>query len=305
MHRRTFCQFAFLPLLLPLVGCGRREDDYEPAFSSRPRGAGSFSFAVHPLHNPALLHAIYGPLIDYLNVMIPGSRFRLVASRDYAAFQDRLDSRDFHFALPNPYQAVCAAGRGYRIFAKMAGDEDFRGLILTRRDSPVEAIADLRGRRIAYPAPTAVAATMLPQHFLHQNGVPLASTRTRYVGSMESALESLVLGSSDAAAVWPDPWSKYVRAKPERARQLAVRWRTPHLVNNPLVVRDDVPAGLAADLLRALTGLGRSAPGRQLLARMSVAGFEAADDRTYDPVRLFLRDFSRTIRPLDLPPALA
>lgn len=305
MRRRTVCQLAFLPFLLPLVGCGREEQDYAPSFATGPRREEGISFAVHPLHNPALLHAVYSPLIDHLNRTVPGQAFRLVASRDYANFDRRLLAGQFDFALPNPYQAIRAAAAGYRIFGKMAGDENFRGLILTRRDSPVRRFADLRGRRIAFPAPTAVAATMLPQYFLHRNGLPLADYRPLYVGSMESAMESLATGGCDAAAVWPDPWEKLLRLDPDRAALLTVRWQTPALVNNALVAHPGLDPALVDLVLASLVSLDRSAAGRALLASLEVNGFERADDSTYDPVRRFLTDFSRSVRPLDLPAELA
>lgn len=306
MRRRTICQMALLPFVLPLVGCNRAEEPYEPEFLETPigRNGRELSFAVHPLHNPALLHQVFAPLIGYLNATAGGATFKLIASRDYAAFDRRLAAREFDFALPNPYQAVRAAAGGYRIFGKVAGDEDFRGLILTRRDSSIGAIGDLRGRTISYPAPTAVAATMLPQYFLHRNGVPLSATRPLYVGSMESTIRSLAVGTSDAAAIWPDPWNKFSRSDPGTAARLQVRWQTPPLVNNALVVRKSVPAELASRVLLALTRLGATAAGRALLDRLNVPGFEAADDRTYAPVRRFLREFSRTVRPLDLPEGL-
>ena len=306
MNRRLVCQLAFLPLILPLAGCGRSEESYEPGFVN-PRSRATrhrLSFAVHPLHNPVMLDRIFRPLTDYLTATV-GARFKLVSSRDYASFDRRLAEGAFDFALPNPYQVVRSAGHGYRVFGKVAGDQDFHGLILTRRDSPIRSIGQLRGKTIGYPAPTAVAATMLPQRFLHDNGVPLSSTRTVYVGSMESAIRSLIAGACDAAAIWPDPWQKFRRSDPEGARLLEVRWRTPHLVNNGLVVGRSVPQEKTGQVLAALTELSRSARGQALLDSMSIRAFEPADDRTYAPVRQFLREFSRTVRPIDLPDGVA
>lgn len=283
---------------LSLGACGTPEPDYQPGFETRQAERPEYSFAVHPLHNPVLLLKTYGPLVEYLNASVPGVKFRLVASRDYAAYSRRLAAREFDFALPNPYQAVQAAGSGYRIFGKVGGDENFRGIILVRRDSPIRSPAQFRGKTISYPAPTAVAATMLPQYYLHTRGAPFKTTRPIYVGSMESAIESLRSGKADGAATWPDPWEKYRRAHPAASRELEARWVTPPLVNNALIVRESVPADVAEHMLAALRRLSSTAAGRRLLKRLAVKDFEPADDATYDPVRGFLRDFSATVRPL-------
>jgi phosphonate transport system substrate-binding protein len=297
VRRLCICVIA-AGLALGLGGCGGEKRGYEPEFSSREAGRASYTFAVHPLHNPALLHRTYGPLIDYLNRHVEGARFRLVASRDYPSFNRRMAEREFDFALPNPYQALEAAHAGYRIFGKVGGDEGFRGMILVRRDSPIESVADLRGKTISYPAATAVAATMLPQYFIRSHGVRLEETRTLYVGSMESAIRSVGSGASDAATTWPDPWEKYVRSNPAEAAKLEVKWVTPPLVNNALVVRQSLPPQIAARVLRALEALPRTREGRRMLASMSIQSFEPATEATYAPVKRFLADFAATVRPL-------
>ena len=285
--------------LLSLTGaCGSPEPDPQPSFETRDPQRAEYSFAVHPLHNPVLLLKTYGPLVEYLNATVPGVRFRLVASRDYASYGRRLAAREFDFALPNPYQAVLASERGYRIFGKVGGDERFYGVILVRRDSPIRKADQFRGKTISYPAPTAVAATMLPQYYLQAHGAPFRSTRPIYVGSMESAVESVRSGRADGAAIWPDPWEKYRRAHPAASRELEVRWVTPSLVNNALIVRDSVPPAVANRVLAALMRLPSTVAGRRLLHQLSVKDFEPADDATYNPVRRFLKEFEANVRPL-------
>ena len=300
---RSLCiWFIAAQLALGLGGCRDERSGYEPEFARHQAGPPSYTFAVHPLHNPAMLHRTYGPLIDYLNDHVGGAKFRLVASRDYDSFNRRLAGREFDFALPNPYQAIRALSAGYRIFGKVGGDEAVRGMILVRRDSPIESVADLRGRTISYPAATAVAATMMPQYFIRSHGVRLEETRTVYVGSMESAIRSVSSGASDAATTWPDPWNKFVRSNPADAARLEVKWVTPPLVNNALVVRKSIPPEIAERVLMALRELPRTGEGRRLLASMSIRSFEPATEATYAPVKRFLADFAATVRPLPAAP---
>jgi len=62
---------------------------------------------------------------------------RLEASRNYPAYDKKLFAGHFHFALPNPYQTVTAQKNGYKIFGKMGDDDNFRGIILVRKDSGI------------------------------------------------------------------------------------------------------------------------------------------------------------------------
>lgn len=298
-----YALLLFLAIALLVGGCGdgERQAAYQPSFSDSPASPPTrpeYRFAVHPLHNPERLFAVYGPLVDRLNAAIPEARFILEASRNYEEFDKKLYGRRFDLALPNPYQTVNSLRHGYRVFGKMGDDEQFRGIILTRRDSPVRVVADLKGKVVSFPAKTALAATMLPQHLLHEHGLPIHAYESRYVGSQESSIMNIYLGDSAAGATWPPPWIAFQQDHPERAAQLEVRWRSEPLPNNGLVARDDFPPALLHKVTAILFTLHDSADGRALLARLPLSRFEPANEATYQPVRDFIARFSRTVRPL-------
>lgn len=293
-------RFAWLVICCSLVACAPQDEpSYAPTFAdTAPAGAKTLIFGVHPLHNPHLLFQVYQPLVDYLNRHQPDLRLRLEASRDYAEFENKLASRHFHFALPNPYQTVTSRQYGYKVFGKMGDDENFRGIILVRKDSAIASPKDLRGKAVSYPAPTALAATMLPQWFLHEAGIDVRrELSNQYVGSQESSIMNVYLGKTVAGATWPPPWRAFAREHPDIAAQLEVRWQTPALVNNGLVARDDLPPAQVARLRDLLASLGDSEEGRAILARMELSRFEAADDQTYQPVVDFMTRFEREVRP--------
>lgn len=292
-----------LPLLaLLLAGCGDadRQAAYQPEFGQQAAAAArkEYRFAVHPLHNPERLYAVYGPIIDRLNAGIPEARFVLEASRNYEEFDKKLYAGQFDLALPNPYQTINALRHGYRVFGKMGDDAKFRGIILLRRDSPVRDVADLKGKVVSFPAKTALAATMLPQHYLHEHGLPIAAYEARYVGSQESSIMNVYLGDAAAGATWPPPWIAFQKDHPEQAAQLMLKWSTESLPNNGLVARDDFPPALLDKVAAILFSLHESADGRALLERLPLSRFESASSATYQPVRDFVALFSQTVRPL-------
>jgi phosphonate transport system substrate-binding protein len=179
----------------------------------------------------------------------------------------------------------------------MRNDEDFRGILLVRKDSGITSLEQLRGRKISYPAPTALAATMMPQWLLHQNGLQVGrDVESVYVGSQESSIMNVYLGQTAAAATWPAPWRALARERPEVAEALEVRWQTGTLPNNALVARNDVPDAVVARLRAFFVNLDRTPEGRALLASAEIEGFEAASDETYAPVRDFLARFEVEVR---------
>ncbi|WP_353571277.1 PhnD/SsuA/transferrin family substrate-binding protein [Candidatus Albibeggiatoa sp. nov. BB20] len=290
-----------LSLVMLLVACGQEnvEQQYKPEFGNKTATQKEeYIFGVHPLHNPQQLQMVYGPVAHYLSQHFDNIQFRLEASRNYAAYEEKLYSGKFHFALPNPYQTITAEDKGYVIFGKMGDDENFRGIFITRKDSPLKQPIDVKGQIVSYPAPTALAATMLPQYFLHSNGVNVnQDIENLYVGSQESSIMNAYLGKVAAAATWPLPWKIFLKEKPDFAAELEVKWETPTLPNNGLVVRADVPQEIVQQVSDLLFSLHENEAGQEILARMPLSKFEVANSKTFKTVREFIQTFTQEIRP--------
>jgi phosphonate transport system substrate-binding protein len=276
-------------------------DNYEPTFNAQSEAKiPKYIIGIHPLHNPKRLFEVYGPVVDYINAKMPEADLVLEASRNYEEFDKKLYSGHFDFAMPNPYQTVTSLKYGYRVFGKMADDDDFRGIILVRRDSGIRTVADLKGKAVSYPAQTALAATMMPQYYLHNHGIDInRDIENRYVGSQESSIINVLRGHVAAGATWPVPWKTFSKENPQLAEQLEVKWQTGPLQNNGWVVRKDVPVAQADKFAALLFSLDQHQQGREMLARIPVTRFEPANDESYGPVRAFIDTFIKTVRPLD------
>jgi len=287
---------------LILSSCsGDTEKEYTPIYSQQSilSEEKTYIIGIHPLHNPKRLHEIFGPIANYLTENISGAHFKIEASRNYAAFDKKLYSRKFHFSLPNPYQTVNSLGHGYSVFGKMADDENFRGIFLVRKDSGINSVADLKGKPVSFPAPTALAATMMPQYYLQTNGLNvMKDIDIRYVGSQESSVMNVMLGDTAAGATWPPPWRALSKERPKLAKELKVIWQTAPLPNNGLVVRDDVDEATLRQVKKLILNLHRNKEGKVWLEKMQLSKFEKATDATYLPVVSFLKTFHNVVRPI-------
>ena len=266
-----------------------------PSYAAEPQILNTlpeYRFAVHPLHNPQRLFANFQPVIDIINAKAKGFSVRLIAARDYGSFEKRLAEGEFDFALANPLQALYSLDHGYRLVAKMGDDDQFRGLIISRRDSGIAQPNDLRGRTMIFPSSTALAAAMMPRLFLHEKGLDLGTIRTSFSGSQESAIMNAYLGNADAAGTWPMPWELFLQERPELARELQVVWKTEPLVNNAIVAHHAMPESHVRQLVKILLELPQSKEGRAALERLSLSEFEATDASSYaPPVRRFLEAY--------------
>ena len=295
------------PLLaLLLLGCDTPPPASPLHYRTTPVGTPLpvYRFAVHPLHNPQLLAEAYQPLVEELNRALVEARIEakieLEASRDYQAYEEKLHKRGPDILLPNPWQTLQAMQVGYRVIA-MAGDaEDFKGIFIVRKDGGIKKPADLKGKTVSYPSATALAACIMPQYFLHRQGIDVnREIQNAYVGSQESSIMNVYLGKSAAGATWPPPWRLFQRDHPEQAAQLEVIWETPPLLNNSVMLRNDMPPIVAETIRQTLLDLAQTPEGRKILAGMSTARFHAADDASYAKVRDYIAGFERDVRPVE------
>lgn len=295
MYKRTL---GIVWLMTMLLGCAEEQAPELPKYSDEPSyKVQVYRFGIHPLHNPGRLHEIFGPVMEYLSREIKGIDFKVEASLNYAAYDEKLARGEFHFSLPNPYQTVVSLDHGYRVFGKMGDDDNFRGIILVRKDSGIETVQDLKGKPVSYPAPTALAATMMPQYYLYQQGLDVINDLdNRYVGSQESSVMNVYLGHTVAGSTWPPPWQALVKERPQLAEELEIKWQTEPLPNNGLVARHDVPQAVVDQVAELLFNLHTHEQGRQMLEKMELSRFEPASDDTYQSVREFIRIFTEQVR---------
>lgn len=294
---------AIVLLIVFFSGCQNDgiKEDYTPLYSTTAplNHKTIYIFGIYAGENPKRLFEIYQPMVDYVNAHLTKGELRIEASRNLSAFNQKLFSGYFDLSLANPYATVTSAEKGYRIFGKMGDDEIFKGLIIVRKDSEITTINDLRGKVISYPDQTALAAAIMPQWYFYKHGLNIdKDIKNSYVGSQESSIMNVYLKKSDAACTWPPPWNNFLKKRPEMAKELMIKWETPSLVNNGLVVRKDIPKQVVKEVGDILFSLHTHEEGRALLRAMGTSRYEKADEKTYEPVRRFLKKFETQVHPI-------
>jgi phosphonate transport system substrate-binding protein len=169
-----------------------------------------------------------------------------------------------------------------------------------RKDSGIKQPADLKGKAVSYPSPTALAACIMPQYYLHLHGIDInKDIENRYVGSQESSIMNVYIGETAAGATWPPPWQSFQKDHPKEAAELMLIWETEPLINNSVMVRDDVPAEVRDQVSSLLVDLKKSAEGLSILAEIETSGFISASDESYNVVRDYVARFEREVRTVE------
>jgi len=239
----------------------------------------AFSFAVVPQQAPSKLLEAWGPVLRYLE-QHTGHRFIFRTSPDIPTFEDRVLAGEYDFAYMNPYHfTVFNRGEdGYQAVAK-ARDERIRGIIVVRKDSPIQSFAELDGKELAFPAPAAFAASVLPRASLKAAGIEIDA---KYVSSHDSVYQSVAKGLYPAGG-------GVVRTlnatDPAVREQLRILWTTPGYTPHAIAARADVPADVVAAVQQALVAMADDEEGHAALEKLRIKGLERATNADWDDVR--------------------
>lgn len=203
----------------------------------------------------------------------------LVVAPSIPAFEQQLRGGALDFAFLNPYHQVMA--QRWRGFIPLVrdGQTPLEGILVVRKDSPMRRLSDLNGATVAFPAPNAFAASLLPRALLARSGIRI---RPSYVRTHSNVFRAVILGSNQAGGAVNNTLQ---RERPELRQQLRVLWRTPPFPAHPFSAAAQVPASVRQAVQRGFLELGQTPQGRQLLAKAQLPKVVKADHgRDYAPL---------------------
>lgn len=261
------CQWLLLVCSLLLAGVARAQ-------SAPP----VLSVGIVPQQAASELARAWIPLLQEVGRR---ARVQLVfrTAADIPAFEDRVMKGEFQLAYMNPYHyTVFSKTPGYQAFLKEK-DRKLVGIIVVPKGSPVQSLEQLQGKRVAFPAPAAFAASILPRAEFSRSQIEIDA---RYVSSHDSVYKGVANGLFDAGG---GIQRTLEGMEPQVSSQLRVLSRTPAYTPHALAIHPGVSAEVAERLRQAFIGLDGDEVGRALLEPLNFKGLVAATDSEWDSVR--------------------
>ena len=256
----------------------------------------TYKFGIHPYLNSKKMYASYRPILDLLEKKIGNIEIDLETSSNYAQYNKKLYRGDFDFSLPNPYQTYKALAYDYKVIARMKPDSLFRGIFVGRKDSHLTSVNQLKGQKVSFPAPTALAATMMPLMYLHNQGLDVKNDiNMKYVGSQHSSILNAYVSQTIVGATWPTAWLLWKKENPEKEKEMEIVWQTESLINNGMIVKKDLDPVLIEKVKNILLRLDMTPRGQELLTNAGFEGFQDSNDTDFDVVSNFLITYDKAI----------
>src|ERR1044072_7107851 len=185
----------------------------------------------------------------------PQGRVLVVSSLPELARLLDQKSVDFYMESPYPTYVVNQVHGAGRVLLRRwkGGVAEYRSLIVTAKDSGIDRLETLRGRKIAFEDPESSSGYFLPKFFLQRNGFRLspetdtvsqvspAAITYMFAGTTDKVLDFVLARQVSAGAMSDDDFSLLEPQKKDRLNVLAQTDLFPrHLVS---VRKDFLPGG--------------------------------------------------------------
>ncbi len=225
------------------------------------------TFGVVPQQAASTLLRSWGPVLRHLQDKT-GYRFVFRTAPDIPTFEDRLAVGEYDFAYMNPYHfTVFNEGElGYQAVAR-AANKRIQGILVVRKDSPIQALSELNGAQLAFPAPAAFAASVIPRASLEAGGIRFQS---RYVSSHDSVYQAVAKGLFPAGG---GVLRTFNATAPDVREQLRVLWTTPAYTPHAIAAKASLEPEVVARVRQVLVALAEDENAATLLSRLKIRGF--------------------------------
>lgn len=255
----------------------------------------SLHLVLTPSQKPTDLLATGAEFGRLLGTLV-GMPVRVTVASDYAAVIEALRNRSADLAFVHPGGYVLASREAKaRIVAKNLwhGKASFTSRIYVRRESGITTLEALRGKTMAFVDPASSSGYIYPMVLLIRRGLvtnrdPKTFFReVVFSGAHDASMRALLNGHVDAIASFDMAREQYLKDPAERDRLIVVAETEP-IPEAGIAARDGLDPAVVVRVRAALLQIRGPAHADLLKRLYDIDGFEAAEDREYDPVRAAL-----------------
>jgi phosphonate transport system substrate-binding protein len=227
------------------------------------------------------------PLADYLTqkTSVP---VQITVPTNYAAVVEALVNDQVDVGHLGGFTYVQASKRaGVKPLAQRERDRNFHSLFVTQPASPIQSLADLKGRSFAFGDVNSTSGHLMPEFFMRENKVDSdVISKALYTGGHDATLLAVANAKVDAGALDEAVFQRMTSQGKIDPAKVRVFWTTPPFFDYVWVARKGLDAKTAAAVRDAFLGLDpKDAQQKQILDALAASKYVTANDSDYDKLR--------------------
>ena len=236
------------------------------------------------------------PIVDILQKRLSMEVQPFVAT-DYTGVIEALRGNKLDIAFLTPASYVLAKSEAnvkVVLKSERKGSPFYYAAIITRADSGIKKLEDLRGKTFAFGDPLSTSANVFPRKMLREHGIDPVRDFKQILnsGGHDATVLAVLNGKVDAGATYansPDnndtAWMRYLKNPDDVKKIRAIAFSEPIPADN-LVINANLDERTAKKIEEIFIELSHDAQGKKMLRDLyQIDGFVTATDKDYDSVR--------------------
>lgn len=240
---------------------------------------------VFPYVSPAQLIAFHTPLKDHLAKSLQRP-VTLVTAPDFDSFVERTRQGQYDIILTAPHLGRLAETRdGYKRLA-MTG-HTVQGIFLTRKDSPIQKIEDLKGKSLMIAQRSSIIFQMAEELLREKGLVPGKTLTIIETRTHNNAMHAPLRGEADASVTGTLLWRVLGEEQKDQMRVIGVTDEAPGFVMmaNQRLAKQDV------DAIRSLVlDFHKVAGSEPYFSTTGYKSFQPIDDKVMKQLDPYIRN---------------
>lgn len=259
----------------------------QQAFTETLLAGQVYKLSMLPADYPEKINAIITPVAKYLSDKT-GESIVPVLTKNFAEYEADIQSGKIAIGYETPviYTRVADSHEAVAMAVNKDGKDRLRGVIITRPDSDIHTVNDLRHKSIMIVGKTATGGFLSQKLFLSERGLDFekeCDVSEAPDNKEENVIISVSVGDVDAGFLREN--SVHVADQYIQPGSITVMQTCAWMPNWTASVARTLPDALKAQIKSAILQLGEdTAP----LKALHIKGFKPAEDTDFDVVRKLL-----------------
>lgn len=252
----------------------------------------SMTMAFVPSRDVAAIQLSADKIAAYLTKEL-NRPVKSVTLSNYAAVTQALTAKtaDIGWVGPLDYLIAHEQNGAYPVTCSLRNGNvpGYKAFIITRTDSNINTVADLKGHSFAFGDPTSTSSNLVPKGAMLKAGLNPAKDLKSVDISNQSAIALAVYeGKADAGAIYDDARTnpEVIQAHPDIKDKTKIIFTSDLIPCDPQIVRKDLTKALAGQIRDSLLKYSNDPEGKTVLHDLfTIDALGAISDTDYDGLR--------------------
>ncbi|MFV2056015.1 MAG: phosphate/phosphite/phosphonate ABC transporter substrate-binding protein [Thiohalomonadales bacterium] len=240
----------------------------------------TLEFGVFPYFPLRELEKIYAPIAANFSEHL-GVNIAFRSSSSYGKFRDIADNQVFDIVFVQPFDYVRLADKyGYVPLATHV--DRLKAVFAAKNASVLTKLTDLRGKKIAFPPPSAAVSLLLRAYLRQQGLFEGRDISISYHSTHVSCMQQVLIGNADVCGTEEVSMQFFANRMRVKMKIIARTQPIPHVL---FAAHPRVSEKQRDELIKTILSWNDSENGRQFMGRANFGAFVKITDKDYDVVR--------------------